>query len=268
MFSTIRRWASGSDSESLVERYTKDLSQITSKIHDLELTMKKNQANLDYWQHELTYYGSGFTMLVFAYCYWYFKDQKLLIIISVLASIIVVIFAKWSLIKLNSIVRNRRNKQLSVLRGLHQEKLEKLKEDTNFNATNSIIQRFSSGENQSEDMVLLLNEEINDKYKELNEVKEELISLKKNDAIMNDKEERDKWFDRIIGIVAGGNEVTKPIVCPKCSKHFGLFRMDRPIKYKCPECGNIIDEINNQEVNKPFPITPTDDPESEIIEKQ
>lgn len=243
----ISNWAHGNNKKSLVEKYTEDLSQITSKIHEIENKLRKTQDKVDYLQYNITYYGSGLTFSLFAYVFWNFKENKMAIFVSTFTCIFLIIICKLGTNKASTILRNKRNIQLGKLRALHQKKLEKLKEDTNFNATNSIIQRFSSGEQQSDDIMLLLGDEINDKYKELAVLKEELIKLKESDSLMKNKEERDKWFDKVIGIIAGGNDLnsfSKPILCPKCSKHFGSYRIgDKPIKYICPACGWKLDEL-------------------------
>lgn len=243
MFSTIRNWGSGSR-KTLVQRYTDDLSQITTEIHELDRKLKTSQQAMDHLQSVLTYYGGGLTISVFSYAYWRWDGNWVSIALAVAMSITLLVLIKYAAYKAGQWNRGRQSRNLAKLRASHQEKLEKLKEETNFHATNSIIQRFSQGEDQSEDAMLLMDEELRNKYKELNDLKDELAQFKQEDTL-KDKKERDKWFDKVINALAGGDSVNKmflPVVCPKCKAQTGVYHLGNlAFKYVCPLCGHTVE---------------------------
>lgn len=248
MFSTIRGWGSGSK-KTLVQRYTDDLSQITTEIHELDRKLRTSQQVMDYLQSELTYYGSGLTISVFAYSYWRWDGNWFGLAASVAASLVLLVLIKYTAYKAGQWNRNRQSRKLAKLRASHQEKLERLKEETNYHATSSIIQRFSQGEDQSEDAMILMDEELRNKYKELSQLKEELAHFKQDDRLQ-DKKERDKWFDKVINALAGGDTVNKmflPIICPECKVQTGVYHLGNlAFKYVCPQCGCSIDTSKGQ----------------------
>lgn len=246
MFSAFGSWATGKNKKTLVERYTEELSQITGQIHDLELRLKRGQDSMDTFQYQLLYYGTALTVLVVSAIYWYYPTDKVFLCIGFGSSCMVVLFSKMMAYRMNDWLRSRQTKQLASLRSQHQKKLEKLKEETNFHATSSIIQRFSSGENHSEDAMVILDEELNNKYKEVQSLTEELDKLR-HDELLGDKGERDKWFDKVVGVLAGGdniNSIPRPVICGNCKKHTGAYRLGKvPLNYVCPSCGWRVNEI-------------------------
>ncbi|KAL3229158.1 hypothetical protein RNJ44_02245 [Nakaseomyces bracarensis] len=235
--------------KSLVQRYTADLSQITQQIHELDKSIKNRQAKVDRLQGQITYLGITATMVVMAYVHLEYGNM-LLSCGSGVGSIFVLVLFKWFMYRLYAKYHQYKLRRLARLRGEHQKKLDKLKEETNFNATHSIIQRFSSGETQSEDAVILMDEEISKKYGELNELQKQLTELKQNEAKLKDPKERDVWFDKVLGVLSGGDEMApRPIICPQCSEHTGAYRLvNRPLRYVCPNCSFKIEEKVEEEV--------------------
>lgn len=244
MLSTLRNWTHGSK-KTLVQKYTDDLSHITSQIHELDGKLKRSQVSMDNLQSQLTYYGSGLIISLFAFLYWEYNGNWFVVFTGFVIGVFVTALSKWSAYKVYQWIRERQSLKLGKLRAVHQEKLEKLKEETNYHATNSIIQRFSQGEDQSEDAMLLMDEELKSKYEELNVLKDELAQFRQNDSL-KDKQERDKWFDKVINALAGGdniNGMSRPIVCNKCKRQTGAYRMgNRPLQFVCPFCGWSINE--------------------------
>lgn len=247
MFSTIRGWTSGSK-KTLVQRYTDDLSQITTQIHELDGKLNRSQKTMDKLQSYLTYYGVAYLICVLAYLYWTTKGKWVLLAVGMIVCVLLLGLIKYSAYRTYLWFRSRQSRKLGKLRALHQKKLEKLKEETNYHATNSIIQRFSQGEDHSEDALLLMDEELKNKYKELSNLKEELAQFRQDDRL-KDKKERDKWFDKVINAVAGGDSVSGmflPIVCPKCKGQTGLYHLgNRAFKYVCPLCGWTINDVKD-----------------------
>lgn len=243
------------DKRTVVQRYTQDLSQITSDIHILEKNLQSGQLTNDSIQSSLTKYGLSIIVLILSYvyvnptkCFRNWTPAIRLSVVSVIG-IIILILIKWISSYLYGKYQSYQYKKLNKLKGIHQKKLNELKKETNFHETNSIIQRFSSGEDQSEDAMILIDEELKDKYVELTNLKKELEMLKqKDDDQKLNKDEKDVWFDKVIGVLAGGNDLDnlpKPIICPNCQKHSGAYRiLGKPILYICPYCQFKIGENN------------------------
>lgn len=235
------------DKRTVVQRYTQDLSQITSDIHILEKNLQRGQLTNDSIQSSLSKYGIAIIVLILSYLYvnptkWFSNwTQSIRLSVVCVIGIVVLILIKWISSYLHGKYQSYQYKKLNKLKGIHQKKLNELKKETNFHETNSIIQRFSSGEDQSEDAMILIDDELKDKYVELTNLKKELEMLKqKDDNKKLNRDEKDVWFDKVIGVLAGGNDLDnlpKPIICPNCQKHSGVYRiLGKPILYICPYC--------------------------------
>lgn len=229
-------WFRRGKQKTLVERYTEELTSITSQIHRLDQKLKSSQQASDKLQWQLGLYGAISAVAISAYVHWYYASVWLYPLASAGATIFFVILAKGVAARIDQWTRERQARQLDSLRALHQQKLNKLKEETNFHATNSVIQRFSQGEDQSDDAMLLMDEEINKKYHELKDLQEELNQFRKPGG-SKDKQERDKWFDKVLNVLAGG-DIPRPIICKKCQRQSGAYRVgNEPLAYICPLCG-------------------------------
>lgn len=235
------------DKRTVVQRYTQDLSQITSDIHILEKNLQRGQLTNDSIQSSLSKYGIAIIVLILSYLYvnptkWFSNwTQSVRLSVVCVIGIVVLILIKWISSYLHGKYQSYQYKKLNKLKGIHQKKLNELKKETNFHETNSIIQRFSSGEDHSEDAMILIDDELKDKYVELTNLKKELEMLKqKDDNKKLNRDEKDVWFDKVIGVLAGGNDLDnlpKPIICPNCQKHSGAYRiLGKPILYICPYC--------------------------------
>lgn len=52
-----------------------------------------------------------------------------------------------------------------------------------------------------------MDEEISKKYNELTELQKQLTELKQNEKKLMDPKERDVWFDKVLGVLSGGDEM-------------------------------------------------------------
>ena len=270
------------DRRTVVQRYTQDLSEITGEIHSLEKKLMRSQATANHIQSQLTMYGLSLTVLVAAYVYATGILPRLTRVNAVacafLGCVVLLIVVKWTASQLSGRYERYQQRKLSKLKAVHQKKLNELKKETNFHETNSIIQRFSSGDDQTDDAMILIDDELKDKYTELQTLKTELELVKqKNDKTGLDKAEKDVWFDKVIGVLAGGNDLGNlptPVVCPNCKKHAGAYRIaGKPMLYVCPYCqfrlGENIDPTSPVETNEETPNeTPNETPvEATIVEE-
>ncbi|AQZ15669.1 LNP1 (YHR192W) [Zygosaccharomyces parabailii] len=229
-------WFRSSKKKTLVERYTEELTSITSQIHRLDQKLKSSQQASDKLQWQLGFYGAIIALSVSVYVHFYYASVWLYPLASAGATFVFVVLTKGVASRVDQWTRERQARQLDSLRALHQQTLNKLKEETNFHATNSVIQRFSQGEEQSDDAMLLMDEEIGKKYQELKDLQEELNQFRRA-GNSKDKQERDKWFDKVLNVLSGG-DIPRPIICQKCKKQSGAYRVGTgPLIYICPLCG-------------------------------
>ncbi|CAB4254418.1 similar to Saccharomyces cerevisiae YHR192W Putative protein of unknown function [Maudiozyma barnettii] len=233
------------DKRTVVQRYTQDLSQITGEIHALEKSLQRGQDTINRIQSRLTTYGLMGSGAVMAYVYmermFPYWSNFVSLIATFIACVAVLMSLKWLASLIYGKYQTYQQRKLNKLKAIHQKKLNELKKETNFHETNSIIQRFSSGEDQSDDAMILIDDELKEKYSELQNLKNELEALKHNENQTGlNKEEKDVWFDKVIGVLAGGNDLDKlpkPIVCPNCQKHSGAYRiLGKPLLFICPYC--------------------------------
>lgn len=241
MLSTLGNWFSNRGKNNVINKYTKDLAEITSKIHYLDQKLKTNDQSLAHFHKLINFYGLSLVVLILSVIYVYYRNY-IFLVIGCIPCILFIILSKFLLNKGFDIQRRRSLKKIDELRVLHQEKLESLKKDTDFYSTTSLIQRFSSGEYSAEDVSTLMDEELQEKYQELKKLKEELSVLKKNNKLGTDiSDEREKWFDKVFDVLSGGDlslqNRLKPIICSKCNEHNGCFIVSNSSwKYDCPSC--------------------------------
>ncbi|AET39946.1 Lnp1p Ecym_5172 [Eremothecium cymbalariae DBVPG len=253
MLNALRGIVRGKPKDHVINRYTKDLAAITTTIHDLQRGLTRNDDLLKLWQRGLIFYGSTIIVIGLGIVYAKFFDIKA-VVISLVLSLFVMLVLKRALTQLFQYQRSRIINKLNKARVLHQEKLEELKKETNFYSTNSLIQRFSSGQNQAEDALTLMDEEVKSKYEELRGLQKELKKLKtqvKGKSAKETKEQTDKWFDKVLGVLAGDDISTEnrvvPLICKKCEQHTGCYILQNTSwKYVCPNCGWLSEKVEDE----------------------
>lgn len=241
MFSKVKGLIRGQSQETLIKRYTQQLATITSKIHQLDVALKKKDATRSKWQGYMNLYGSSALAVFTAASYLRLSDKHFILAILV-ASVAAFVLLKWTLNKWFEYSAQRTVRKLDKLRAEHQDKLEALKQKTHFYSTNSLIQRFSSGEHQAEDAVTLMDEEVRSKHEELSKLQRELEGFKSHENTQESQVQREKWFDKVLDVISGGdlklNSQMKPIVCSECGKHAGSYSIGgTQLHYVCPFCG-------------------------------
>ncbi|CUS24953.1 LAQU0S22e00914g1_1 [Lachancea quebecensis] len=258
MFSKVKGLIRGQSQETLIKQYTHQLATITSKIHQLDLALKKKDVLRSKWQGYLSIYGSSALAVLTAASYLRISDKHLMLAVLV-AAVALFVLLKWTLNKWFEYSTQRTTRKLDKLRAEHQEKLEALKQKTHFYSTNSLIQRFSSGEHQAEDVVTLMDEEVKSKHEELSKLQKELEGFKSHENTQESQVQREKWFDKVLDVISGGDlkldSQIKPILCSQCGKHAGSYSVSgTQLHYICPFCGwkfdNTEDDAHNNEENK------------------
>ncbi|SCV01654.1 LAME_0G17634g1_1 [Lachancea meyersii CBS 8951] len=226
--------------ESLIKQYTQDLARITSQIHQLDMSLKQKDVGKSKWHKRCYIHGSGLLALFNAVLYVQLADKHF-IIASLVVSLIVFLALKWGIDKWYEFFTQRTLRKVERLRAQHQEKLEALKQKTHFYSTNSLIKRFSSGQHQEEDAMTLMDEEMKSKYEELTKLKRELADFQKQGNSQESQVQRDKWFDKVLDIISGGDvkleSQLKPVICGNCKRHAGSYTVSgMRLQYVCPLC--------------------------------
>lgn len=254
MLSLVRKIiGSDRDDKKIIKQYTKDLSSITTKIHEYEQKLKGTETKLQHTKTTVTYYYLSALLCGSAVVYLR-KSPRHAISIAI-AGLAVLILIRITLTHLFLLLSRSYEEKLNKLRSSHQEKMEELKERTNFYYTNSLIQRFSSGENGSDDLMLLMDDEVKKKHEQLENLRSELDQLRASEKEENPNDEaREKWFDKVFGLLSGSDETNSLqqslslIRCPECNESFGCYSVvGVAFEYICPKCSHKIMPIATED---------------------
>ncbi|CCH61533.1 hypothetical protein TBLA_0E04810 [Henningerozyma blattae CBS 6284] len=221
----------------VLEQYTNDLKTITKTIHKLENKLRRKRYFNDNLNLYILWYGSLVILLCQCLLYFYYHTTSFKInCLSIFISIIILYLLRLLLFKINEWSIKRYSLKLVSLKERHQLKINELKNETNFNMTNIIINRFSSGDSKAEDAIELIDDELKEKKLQLENLEKNLRLLESQ----KDKLSEDKWFDKVISTLAGGNDINNmfvPEVCKKCGCFNGVFKLaNREVHWVCPDC--------------------------------
>lgn len=222
------------DRRTLAERYTQELSEITAQIHTLERALASRETGAQRVRFVLTYYGTTANVLAIAAAKAWFKLRVWILVAIFIVGCVLIFLARNAVGHWTQWRTNCAQRQLAKLKARHQHQLDKLKEETNYHAASALIQRFSSGEDGSDDAAILMDEELQAKARELRDLQQQLSKLQQEDS-----PDRAAWFDKVIELVAGSDDLPQRIVCSKCGAHTGAYKLTRTqaVPYVCPECG-------------------------------
>ncbi|CCK72884.1 Lnp1p KNAG_0M00310 [Huiozyma naganishii CBS 8797] len=223
----------------VVQRYTEDLVRIAAQIEDVEQQLKSLDRRVSRWRRSVSSYGASLTALYASYMYYTSGAQWMLALAALLAGTLVLVLYNLGMRSGAGWIRSYKMRRLAQLRGKHESTVDKLKEETQFNATSSLLQRFQNGD----DALQVVDTELSLKYDELQQLKDELTQLQTGKQQAT-KEQNDVWFDKVIGLLAGGNDVQgmphiEKVVCPECDRFAGLYRLPKgDWQYMCPFCNH------------------------------
>lgn len=228
------RKGNGRDKDLVVE-YTKDLNALSIQIKSFE---KKLNGKRSYFWYFHIYVLPLCLSVVYYYCRHYDDTRECLVSwVGFIIGYILIIYLIW---KLKIWERQYYTRRISTLRSQYDKKLNEFKSKSQFNEASSMLQRFGGGT----DVVESVNEELEGKYDELNKLKLQIDKLK-------NQEDKNAWFDKVVGVIAGGDDLLVKLICPKCHQHRGLYRyVNEPIRYKCIECGFVISDGEEEEEKK------------------
>lgn len=228
-------------------RYSVQLSKLTEKIDQTNKKLAKNNKHNHYYK---LFIFSIISILLSSAIQWavpYLLSSKMKMVLNFVTLVWPFIYYKFLQVRHNVLL-----KRLTVLREKHNTTLEDLKNKTSFYNTAAIINRYSAGQYGDQDEAKILDQEVLQKQEQLNEIRKELQENSKQS-----KEETDKWFDKCLNALAGGDTLVGPlphqnagnldpinsqtmirIICPQCQYDSGMYRVkDDPMcVFNCPHC--------------------------------
>lgn len=245
--------------DNIILSYTEDLNKLSIEINSIEKKLNEKSPYVRYFHF---YVLPLLLSIIYYYVHRYsgrltqFSRRNLNLdlsgwIIYVVLTLVIYTTIIYILLKLKSWERKYRTNKLSKLHSQYDNTLNQFKEDTKFNESISMLQRFNGGVDQIE----LVNEELKGKYEELDKLRLEIDKLKNKggDYYDNSNSNNKVWLDKIVGLMSGGNDILVKVLCPKCKKFNGLYRyVNEPIGYKCVDCDMEVYEIEkgNEETSE------------------
>ncbi|GME95692.1 hypothetical protein B5S29_g591 [[Candida] boidinii] len=231
------------------DKFEKDLKSISSSILSNEKSLVRYKRVKTQYKTNLLYYTIGIYLSYFAYVYisndYSFKNLLVheLAIILLFPLLITALYYLIEYFYTSLIVR--KEKKLEFLKSKHQEKIDELKESTNFHKTNELLARFSTGE----DLQQLEKEagevvEKRRKYLQLiHEGESQSEALKKLNLGNGDGKTK-ALYESVLNKLLGEDEMDAnhryALICENCFQHNGLAPpgvLPLYVKYICPNCG-------------------------------
>ncbi|GME73953.1 unnamed protein product [Ambrosiozyma monospora] len=228
------------------DQFEKDLKHLSHRITSTEKRIVSLRANKSYYSKVLPVYISCFYLLFVSYVY-FIKHNRWTnnhILVAVLSPALSFSTYYLLLYTLNYLISTN-DLRLNALKDQHKEKLDELKEQTNFYKTNELLTRFSNGEDFKE--LELQAREIEKKKQEyLKLIKEgKLPNPSKLAAANGDSSDGgNKIYDGFLKFMLGEDELSPDaryaLICCNCFQHNGLAPpnvLPQKVKYICPKCG-------------------------------
>lgn len=238
------------------DRFELELKKITSKISKNEKKLRTLKIQKKHFQKIIPIYLCSGYLVYFSYLYKVDKVKEtrnlvLLILIPLLISVLYyVTFTVFGYLI------NKKENYIEILKAQHEEKLNVLKDQTNFDKTRDLLARFSDGEDIKE-----LEKQVD----EIRQKKEQYLKMinegQAQDKVFADikKNETGGIYDNLINAILGENELDPnkryALICSNCLNHNGLAppgKLPSEVKYICPKC-NVLqgsEETNDQESGK------------------
>lgn len=224
-----------------------DPDKFEKELRNLSRSITKNERQLKVWGGRRVYYTKVLpmyvvsiyvAMLISAYLLGKLHDKRIAIMFgcSPFACGILLHVTK----KLLDYMIARKQNRTQQLKEEYQEKLDYLKEKTNFDRTKELLVRYSGGE------------DIRDLEKEVNETKMKRQQMMKKiedeqaetEKLMQNGEKRTPKYDGLLDMVLGQDEMSPDrryaLICKNCHQHNGLAppgQLPEDVQYICPRCG-------------------------------
>lgn len=232
------------------QAFEKELSQISSKIATNERNLNKFTNNVNrtkkfILRNGLLIYLSGVAYMLLNMRFDFSRlDLTKEIIFIVAFPVLLLLINRVVLVKLFNFRKNKYELELESLKLKHEEKIEELKQKTNFQSTRSLLERFSDGHD--------INEEIELKKKELEELNRLSAAMaadqEKGKGQQGSTNKKKNVLDFMVNSFIGSDDELSSghrfaLICQNCHNHNGLAPPGKvSIKYRCPVCGFFNDD--------------------------
>lgn len=223
-------------------RFESELQYVSSRISKNEKRLRNYTAQRRHYQRVIPLYFTTVYIAYFSYVYKFgdLYDKETVIRLVVIPVIIGIIY--YTVLTIFGYLIDKAESSLEYWKNEHREKLDTLKERTNFDKTKELLARFSDGEDLKE--MEKEAEEISKKRQEYIE----LIQSGEKGKIFDDlkKNANNSIYDHFITKLLGDNEMGPEnryaLICPHCFTHNGLAppgKLASDVQYKCPKCGTL-----------------------------
>ncbi|KAH3671890.1 hypothetical protein OGAPHI_000076 [Ogataea philodendri] len=202
------------------DKFEKHLKDLSRKILSKEKALDRYQKNKSHYKKASLLYLVGLYLSYVSYLY--FSTDKLgrQHWVHVLASPLAIVLVNVAIERFYSYLIAKTSRQLESLREQHQDKISELKEKTNFDKTNELLNRFSNGEDLKE---------LESEAQEINKRKQEYLQLIKDgkapsleSASKDTKTFYDQFFNLLLGSDELGPDMRYALICKSCFQHNGL----------------------------------------------
>ncbi|SGZ40475.1 uncharacterized protein HGUI_02675 [Hanseniaspora guilliermondii] len=223
MFNIFSLFKSNLNSNDLIrsskelEKITKDIQRINNKDTFIDKIISK--------KHALSCY-----ILSLSIIYFQVRDS---LYRNYIMGVFVLIFILWQMYFVNPLINYIHLKQLTKLKNKHSKIINNLKDRSNFEKINHIINRFTFGEEGDQDYKSVLDDDIEDKLTQLKALNED-INKKKSELNTNNKKNRKNLLTKFLDNIEQTEDekiLMESLVQDNVQKHYLEY------EFKCGKCG-------------------------------
>lgn len=224
------------------DQFENDLKKITSQISNNEKKLRKLKSQKKHYKKIIPLYLTSAYCIYFSILYQRGTITESKNVLFLVAIPLIIGLFYYAFLSLYDYLINNKESHIEYLKNEHGEKLNLLKEKTNFDKTKDLLARFSNGEDLQE-----MEKEAN----EINRKKAEymkLIQSGEQGKILEDLQKHQTnnsgFYDHFLTALLGENEMSPDkryaLICGQCFTHNGLAppgQLASQVKYRCPRCG-------------------------------
>lgn len=200
-----------------LEKITKDIQKINNKDTFIDKIISK--------KHALSCYILSLSIIYIQVRHSMYKNY--------IMGIFVVIFILWQMYFVNPLINYIHIKQLTKLKNKHSKIINNLKDRSNFEKINHIINRFTYGEEGDQDYKSVLDDDIESKLTQIRALNED-ITKKKSDLSTNSKKTRKNLLTKFLDNIEQSEDekiLMESLVQDNVQKHYVEY------EFTCEKCG-------------------------------
>lgn len=223
MFSSLLLFKSNLNSNDLIrsskelEKITRDIQKINNKDTFIDKIISK--------KHALSCYAVSLSII-----YIQVRDSQYS---NYIMGMFVILFILWQMYFVNPLINYIHLKQLTKLKNKHSKIINNLKDRSNFEKINHIINRFSYGADGDQDYMSVLDDDIESKLTQLRALDED-ITKKKSDLNISSKQNRKNLLAKFLDNIEQSEDekiLMESLVQDNVQKQFVEYELT------CEKCG-------------------------------